>query len=79
MQRRDLRVGPAARVDAYAKVENLFDHDYTESGFLTPEPLGRGGAAGPVLWGGRHRAGRPLDVRQAWSDGLGGGGQSRVT
>ena len=41
--RRDLRIGPGARVDAYAKVENLFDHHYTESGFLTP---GRWAVAG---------------------------------
>ena len=41
--RRDLRVGPGARLDVYGKVENLFDHDYTESGFLTP---GRWAVAG---------------------------------
>ena len=34
---------PGLRLDVYGKVENLFDHDYTESGFLTP---GRWAVAG---------------------------------
>ncbi len=41
--RRDLRVRPGLRLDVYGKVENLFDHAYTESGFLTP---GRWAVAG---------------------------------
>ena len=34
--RHDLPLRSGPRMDVYGKVENLFDHDYTESGFLTP-------------------------------------------
>ena len=41
--RYDLLARPGLGLDLYAKVENLFDHDYYEDGFLTPGAWAVGG------------------------------------